>query len=475
MLPHSWLTSLLLRRPLKRRDSKSETSNNAVAPQALDFTGGDAEPVVQNFRAVLPKRRRSFQPYCLAVDPHRPGRHLVVAVVVMDGLHDAAFLEARLVLQFHRVEHGAGRHPDGNEFLHCLALVVLARPFADDRVELPFVRDTVIAGRKTRVLNQFLTADQLHQPRPVLRVGPAGGQVDIVVGATALGRVKHRGSVVAAARFGAVAPRRFAGARHIRETRAHVVDHRILHRHLQPAALAGAIALVQGAEDGGCHQHTRAGVPKAQARFDRRAVGLAGDADWAPGSLRDHVEGEPLLVRATTAEALDLAIDDAGVELFDRFVIETEALDRARRHVFDRDIGLFQHFLDDIEALRRFQIYRQRLLVDVELVKIPGVVVGLTRAQPAARIAPPWVLDLDHLGAEPGEHLGRGGTRLELGEIHHLDALQKVELLGDVTHHYSSVYAPIRNRACALPGLVATPFLQHLQAKDAGFSQPTDI
>src|SRR6516225_12255363 len=226
MLPHSWLTSLLPRRPLKRGDSKSETSNNAVAPQALDFTGGDAEPVVQNFRAVLPKRRRSFQPYCLAVDPHRPGRHLVVAVVVMDGLHDTALLEARLVLQFHRVEHGAGRHTDGNEFLHCLALVVLARPFADDRVELPFVRDTVIAGRKTRVLNQFLTADQLHQPRPVLRVGPAGGQVDIVVGATALGRVKPRGSVVAAARFGAVAPRRFAGARHIRETRAHVVDHR---------------------------------------------------------------------------------------------------------------------------------------------------------------------------------------------------------------------------------------------------------
>src|SRR6516164_3366639 len=141
MLPHSWLTSLLPRRPLKRGDSKSETSNNAVAPQALDFTGGDAEPVVQNFRAVLPKRRRSFQPYCLAVDPHRPGRHLVVAVVVMNGLHDAALFEARLVLEFHRVEHRTRRYPDGDELLHRLALVVLARPFADDRVELLFILD----------------------------------------------------------------------------------------------------------------------------------------------------------------------------------------------------------------------------------------------------------------------------------------------------------------------------------------------
>src|SRR5438270_242850 len=92
-----------------------------------------------------------------------------------------------------------------------------------------------------------------------------------------------------------------------------------------------------------CSFLTRASpVAKAEARFDRRTVGLAGDADRAAGSLRDHVEGQPLLVRAAAAKALDLAIDDAGVELFDRVVVEAEALDRAGRHVFDRDVGLLQ-------------------------------------------------------------------------------------------------------------------------------------
>ncbi len=126
-----------------------------------------------------------------------------------------------------------------------------------------------------------------------------------------------------------------------------------------------------------------------------------------------------------------------GVELLDRFVVEAEALDRAGRHVFDRDIGLLQHFLDDVEPLGRFQIDRQRLLVDVELVEVPGIVVGLAGAQPAAGIAPSRVLDLDHLGAEPGQHLGRGRARLELGEIDDLDALQKVEVLGLVAHRFS--------------------------------------
>ncbi len=216
------------------------------------------------------------------------------------------------------------------------------------------------------------------------------------------------------------------------------MDHRVLHRQLQPPSLAGAVALVQGAEDRRRHQHAGAGVAKGEAGLDRRAVGLAGDADRAAGGLRDHVEGEALLMRAARSEALDLAIDDARVDLLDRVVVEAEALDRARRHVLGDDVGLFDHVLDDLEPLRRFQIDRQRLLVDVELVEVPRVVVGLAGAQPAAGIAAARVLDLDHLGAEPGQHLGAGRARLELGEIDDLDALQKVQVLGVVAHRCSS-------------------------------------
>src|SRR5215831_13068785 len=98
--------------------------------------------------------------------------------------------------------------------------------------------------------------------------------------------------------------------------------------------MAGAVALVQSSEHGGCHQHAGAGVAKAQARLDRRAIGLAGDTDRAARGLSDHVEGQALLMRAASPEAFDLAIDNTRVDLLDRFVVQAKALDRPWCHVF---------------------------------------------------------------------------------------------------------------------------------------------
>src|SRR4030095_8937990 len=92
---------------------------------------------------------------------------------------------------------------------------------------------------------------------------------------------------------------------------------RVWRRDLEPAPLAGLLPLVQRAENADRHQHAGAGVAKAGARLDRRAVAIAGAAGRPAGGLRDHVEGEALLVRAAGAETLDLAVDDAGVELLD--------------------------------------------------------------------------------------------------------------------------------------------------------------
>src|ERR671929_228563 len=92
--------------------------------------GAEAEPALQYLGGVAAERRRAFQPNRLAVDPHRPGGHLVLAIVVLDVLHEAALLEIRLVLQFQRVEHRAGRHADRDQLFHRVALVVFRGPFA---------------------------------------------------------------------------------------------------------------------------------------------------------------------------------------------------------------------------------------------------------------------------------------------------------------------------------------------------------
>src|SRR4029077_3761102 len=65
---------------------------------------------------------------------------------------------------------------------------------------------------------------------------------------------------------------------------------------------------------------------------------IAPPAAWAIGSA--------LLVRAAIAEALDLGIDDAGVDCADDVVAEPQSLDRTGREVFGEDIRLLHHLLE---------------------------------------------------------------------------------------------------------------------------------
>jgi hypothetical protein len=197
---------------------------------------------------------------------------------------------------------------------------------------------------------------------------------------------------------------------------------------LPESCLAGPLALVEGAEDRNCHDHAGAGVAERGAGLDGRAIAVARRAGHAAGGLGDHVEGEALLVGAALSEALDLAVDDAGVELLHRVVGQAEPLDRAGRHVLDHDVALLQQLAHDLEAARRLEVHRQGLLVGVELVEVPGIGVRLAPLQTAPGIAEPRVLDLHHLGTEPGQGLGAGWPGLELGEVDDANAFQTVKL-----------------------------------------------
>src|SRR5262249_61760992 len=111
------------------------------------------------------------------------------------------------------------------------------------------------------------------------------------------------------------------------------MEHRILHRHLQEAAPAGPGALDEGYQNADGHKHAGAGITEGGSRLDRCSVAFAGDADGAARRLRDHVERQVLLVGAAGAKTLDLAIDNARVDLLDLIITEPEALDRAGCHI----------------------------------------------------------------------------------------------------------------------------------------------
>src|SRR5206468_1867240 len=288
-----------------------------------------------------------------------PVKRLPRPVTLAEIKADAAFKDFPLVriarlsvmpvtdAEWARLEGMAGkararRHPDAADQGHRFFFRVLARPLGDDRVDLRLPLDSGGAGGEARVVDQLFAPDQLHQPSPVLGIAAARGDVDPVVGAVGLALIKPGRRIGAHHGFPAASWRRFPRARLNREAGAHVVKHRVLHRHLQPPALAGSLPFEKRAEDRHRHQHAGAGVAEARAGLDGRPISLAGHADHAAGGLRDHVEGESLLVLAAGAESLDRAIDDAGVELPDLVVPEPEAVDRPRRHVLHRDVGLLE-------------------------------------------------------------------------------------------------------------------------------------
>src|SRR5207237_10419023 len=122
-------------------------------------------------------------------------------------------------------------------------------------------------------------------------------------------RVGAHDALITRARRG-YAPQRLGGVGD-----AAVIDDAFLHRQLDTLALAGELALVERGENADRAVQPGAGVADRRAGLERATVGLAGYRYRAAGCLRDHVEGEEILVGAVLAEALDLRIDDPRIDL----------------------------------------------------------------------------------------------------------------------------------------------------------------
>src|SRR5688500_6958410 len=113
----AWPCSLALTPPIEAADATEQAarrfqelaSRNSERPQLSDDATGfqcshialaHAEPRLQHVLRVLAQQRRWLHLRRLSVMPHGPGRHLELSTLgVLDGLHDAALLEGRIVVQ----------------------------------------------------------------------------------------------------------------------------------------------------------------------------------------------------------------------------------------------------------------------------------------------------------------------------------------------------------------------------------------
>ncbi len=123
-------------------------------------------------------------------------------------------------------------------------------------------------------------------------------------------------------------------------------------------------------------------------------------------------------------KALDLGKYDPGVDLAQPLIVEAQPGEGARRHVLDHHVGALDQLHQQRLALVGFQIAGHAAFVQVEVQEIVGVYAGLVRTAPPAGISKLGLLHLDHVGAHPGQGLGAGGPRLELGQVDDLDTVE---------------------------------------------------
>ena len=153
-------------------------------------------------------------------------------------------------------------------------------------------------------------------------------------------------------------------------------------------------------------------------------AGLAGDADHAALGLQDQIEGGAVAVGAVLAETGNRAVDDARIALARGLVVQAQAHQRAGAVVLEHDVGALHHAQEGLLALRVLQVEHHALLVAMQAGEIIRFPAGQGRAPGARDVAQSGGLDLDHLGAEIGEHgrTKRAGERV--AQVEYLDAFQ---------------------------------------------------
>ena len=221
----------------------------------------------EHFAGVLSQRRRRLDRGRRPVVPHRPGRHAKLpASGMLHRLQNAALRKGRVLGQFLGVEHGACRDACRSEQLHGGVLVVPAGPLGDHGVDLGFMLLARFGIGQARIVQQFLASQHAQQPLPMLGIGAAGVDVDVVVGPAALARIDAAGRVAARDRLiaGALDGAATQGLR--RECEADVLQHGVLHGDLDALAFAGGLLLVERAQGADGEQHAGAGVPQRRAR-----------------------------------------------------------------------------------------------------------------------------------------------------------------------------------------------------------------
>ena len=176
-------------------------------------------------------------------------------------------------------------------------------------------------------------------------------------------------------------------------------------------------------------------VADEDAAEDGRPPRESRDPDHAGHGLGHGVVGSaPLGERSPLAETRIRDIDEARVDLLQPAVADAPRVERARAEVLHHDVGPAGELAEERLALLGVQID-----ADVVLRVVLGeeshrrvLPVGALGRDEAHGVAARRQLDLDDLGPQLAEEVGRRGAEHECGQLEHADTAQRLRFVEDL-------------------------------------------
>ena len=152
----------------------------------------------------------------------------------------------------------------------------------------------------------------------------------------------------------------------------------------------------------------------------QRTSRRAGHVGEPAHHLHGLVERRAVLV-GTGQEALQRAIDEAGIAGLERVVAEAKRVETAGAKVLDQHVGARDQLLGECDPLGRLDVELEASLVAIERRKEAGA----GARQPPCVVALAHGLDLDHVGAEIAEDQPAARAHHHVGEFDDADARKR--------------------------------------------------
>ena len=225
-------------------------------------------------------------------------------------------------------------------------------------------------------------------------------------------------------------------------------DHAVHQTHVHPLPFAGNGAGVDCGKDADGYMKPAQNITQRRTGTGGLSALGTGDGHHTAHGLSQDIIARTQVVGTVAAKAGDRRIDDAGIDLLQDIIAQSQLVHHAGAVVFHHDIRFFDKLLEDLLALRGLQVQGDPLFVAVDVGKIDAFpltiqIFGTERGIAAGVVTAFGDLDLDDVCAHVSQHHGAEGAGKHTGQVENRQVLQ--------CHMFTHVTAlhPQRGSSCA--------------------------